>query len=45
MIRKLKRAVRTAIDHIIFDFRFRFDEWDRSIDLLGKEVLPRLRKL
>ncbi|MCU1260048.1 MAG: hypothetical protein JWO80_2933, partial [Bryobacterales bacterium] len=30
---------------IVFDFRFRFDEWEKSLELLGTEVLPRLRKL
>jgi alkanesulfonate monooxygenase SsuD/methylene tetrahydromethanopterin reductase-like flavin-dependent oxidoreductase (luciferase family) len=45
IVNEVKKFLEVGIDHIIFDFRFRFDEWDRSIDLLGKEVLPRLRKL
>ncbi len=41
----VKKYLEVGIDHIIFDFRFRYDEWDSQLDLLGKEVLPRLRKL
>jgi alkanesulfonate monooxygenase SsuD/methylene tetrahydromethanopterin reductase-like flavin-dependent oxidoreductase (luciferase family) len=45
VVDEVKKYLEVGIDLIVFDFRFRFDEWDRSIDLLGKEVLPRLRKL
>jgi len=45
IVREVQKYLEVGIDHIIFDFRFRFDEWDLSVDLLGKEVLPRLRKL
>jgi hypothetical protein len=41
----VKKYLEVGIDHIVFDLRFRYDEWERSIDLLGKEVLPRVRKL
>jgi alkanesulfonate monooxygenase SsuD/methylene tetrahydromethanopterin reductase-like flavin-dependent oxidoreductase (luciferase family) len=45
VVEQVKKYLEVGIDHIVFDFRFRYDEWDRSIELLGKEVLPRLRKL
>ncbi len=45
VIREVEKYLEVGIDHLVFDLRFRFDEWDRSIELLGKEVLPRLRKL
>lgn len=45
VVNEVKKYLEAGIDHIIFDFRFRYDEWDLSLDLLGKEVLPRLRKL
>ena len=32
-----------GLDHIVYDFRFRFDDWEEQLDLLGKEVLPQLR--
>jgi alkanesulfonate monooxygenase SsuD/methylene tetrahydromethanopterin reductase-like flavin-dependent oxidoreductase (luciferase family) len=31
-------------EHLVFDFRFKFDRFFEQIDLLGREVLPRLRK-
>jgi alkanesulfonate monooxygenase SsuD/methylene tetrahydromethanopterin reductase-like flavin-dependent oxidoreductase (luciferase family) len=31
-------------EHLVFDFRFKFDRFLEQIDLLGNEVLPRLRK-
>ncbi len=45
IVREVQKFLEVGIDLIVFDFRFRFDEYDRSIELLGKEVLPRLRKL
>jgi alkanesulfonate monooxygenase SsuD/methylene tetrahydromethanopterin reductase-like flavin-dependent oxidoreductase (luciferase family) len=31
-------------EHLVFDFRFKFDRFFEQIQLLGEEVLPRLRK-
>jgi alkanesulfonate monooxygenase SsuD/methylene tetrahydromethanopterin reductase-like flavin-dependent oxidoreductase (luciferase family) len=45
VVREVEKYLEVGIDHLVFDFRFAFDEWDRSIELLGTEVLPRLRKL
>ena len=45
VVNEVQKFLAVGIDHIVFDFRFRFDDWFESIDLLGKEVLPRLRKL
>lgn len=45
IVRDVQRYLETGIDHIVFDLRFRFDEWDYCMELLGKEVLPKLRKL
>jgi alkanesulfonate monooxygenase SsuD/methylene tetrahydromethanopterin reductase-like flavin-dependent oxidoreductase (luciferase family) len=45
VVNEVKKYLEVGIDHIVFDLRFRYDEWERSIDLLGKEVLPRVRKL
>jgi alkanesulfonate monooxygenase SsuD/methylene tetrahydromethanopterin reductase-like flavin-dependent oxidoreductase (luciferase family) len=33
---------RVGVEHLVFDLRFQFDRWFESIDLLGKEVLPRV---
>lgn len=45
IVNDVRRYLELGIDLIVFDFRFRFDEWDQSLEMLGKEVLPRLRKL
>jgi alkanesulfonate monooxygenase SsuD/methylene tetrahydromethanopterin reductase-like flavin-dependent oxidoreductase (luciferase family) len=35
---------RAGNEHLVFDFRFKFDRWYEQIELLGSEVLPRLRQ-
>jgi alkanesulfonate monooxygenase SsuD/methylene tetrahydromethanopterin reductase-like flavin-dependent oxidoreductase (luciferase family) len=32
-----------GVEHLVFDFRFKFDQWYEQIELLGNEVLPKLR--
>lgn len=32
-----------GVEHLVFDFRFKFDKWFEQIELLGSEVLPQLR--
>jgi alkanesulfonate monooxygenase SsuD/methylene tetrahydromethanopterin reductase-like flavin-dependent oxidoreductase (luciferase family) len=32
-----------GVEHLVFDFRFKFDKWFDQIELLGSEVLPKLR--
>lgn len=39
--RKFEEA---GVEHVVFDFRFKFDKWFEQIELLGAEVLPRLRR-
>lgn len=38
--RKFEQA---GVEHLVFDFRFKFDAWYDQIELLGTEVLPKLR--
>ena len=45
IVHETQKFLEVGIDHLVFDFRFRFEDWFESIDLLGKEVLPRLRQL
>ncbi|MFN7949715.1 MAG: LLM class flavin-dependent oxidoreductase [Blastocatellia bacterium] len=45
VVKEVGKYLEVGIDHLVFDFRFRYDEWDESIELLGQEVLPRLRRL
>lgn len=44
VVGQVKNFLEVGIDHLIFDLRFRYDEWFYCMDLLGKEVLPQLRK-
>ncbi|HEX3336519.1 MAG TPA: LLM class flavin-dependent oxidoreductase [Jatrophihabitans sp.] len=32
-----------GVEHLVFDFRFKFDKWYEQIELLGTEVLPALK--
>lgn len=36
---------RAGVDHLVFDLRLKFQRWFEQIDLLGSEVLPRVRQL
>jgi alkanesulfonate monooxygenase SsuD/methylene tetrahydromethanopterin reductase-like flavin-dependent oxidoreductase (luciferase family) len=38
-----KKFEALGVEHLVFDFRFKFDKWYEQIELLGKEVLPKLR--
>jgi alkanesulfonate monooxygenase SsuD/methylene tetrahydromethanopterin reductase-like flavin-dependent oxidoreductase (luciferase family) len=44
VVKDVEKYLEVGIDHIVFDLRFRFDEWDQCMNLIGKEVLPELRK-
>lgn len=33
-----------GLTHIVYDLRFRFDEWRECVRILGQEVLPELRR-
>ena len=32
-----------GVEHLVFDFRFKFEKWYEQIELLGNEVLPKLK--
>ncbi len=34
---------KAGADHVVFDLRFRYADWQQQIDFLGREVLPVLR--
>jgi alkanesulfonate monooxygenase SsuD/methylene tetrahydromethanopterin reductase-like flavin-dependent oxidoreductase (luciferase family) len=38
-----RRYQQLGLCHIVYDLRFRFADWDACLQLLGEEVLPRLR--
>jgi alkanesulfonate monooxygenase SsuD/methylene tetrahydromethanopterin reductase-like flavin-dependent oxidoreductase (luciferase family) len=38
-----KKFEALGVEHLVFDFRFKFEKWFDQIELLGNEVLPKLR--
>ena len=42
-VRECKKFEEAGNEHLVFDFRFKFDRWFEQIELIGKEVLPKLR--
>ncbi|MBB5078152.1 LLM class flavin-dependent oxidoreductase [Nonomuraea endophytica] len=43
IVDEVKKFEAAGVEHLVFDFRFSFPRWFEVIDLLGTEVLPRLR--
>ena len=43
VVKDTRRYEDGGLDHIVYDLRFRYDDWYEQIDLLGKEVLPAVR--
>lgn len=44
VVKEVEKYLEVGIDHLIFDLRFRYDEWIYCLEMLGQKVLPRLRK-
>lgn len=42
-VEQVKRFQEVGTEHLVFDFRFKFDRFFEQIELLGTEVLPKLR--
>ena len=42
-VEECKKFEAAGVEHLVFDFRFKFDKWFEQIELIGSEVLPRLR--
>lgn len=38
--KEVEKYAQRGLDHLVFDLRFRFDEFDECLTLLGKEVIP-----
>lgn len=43
VVHEVKKFEALGVEHLVFDFRFKFDQWYEQIELLGAEVLPKLR--
>lgn len=42
-VEQIRRFEAIGTEHLVFDFRFKFDRFFEQIELLGREVLPKLR--
>ncbi|MCW2700299.1 MAG: luciferase [Blastococcus sp.] len=42
-VEEIRKFEAVGVEHLVFDFRFKFDKWFEQIELLGTEVLPKLR--
>jgi alkanesulfonate monooxygenase SsuD/methylene tetrahydromethanopterin reductase-like flavin-dependent oxidoreductase (luciferase family) len=42
-VEEIRKFEALGVEHLVFDFRFKFDKWFDQIELLGTEVLPKLR--
>jgi alkanesulfonate monooxygenase SsuD/methylene tetrahydromethanopterin reductase-like flavin-dependent oxidoreductase (luciferase family) len=42
-VREIKKFEALGVEHMVFDFRFKFDKFFEQIELLGTEVLPKFR--
>ncbi|MCL6538632.1 MAG: LLM class flavin-dependent oxidoreductase [Acidothermus sp.] len=44
VVEECKKFEALGVEHLVFDFRFKFQRWYEQIEILGTEVLPKLRK-
>lgn len=43
IVDEVKKFEAVGVEHLVFDFRFKFHRWFEQIELLGTQVLPHLR--
>lgn len=43
VVEQVREFDKIGVNHLVFDFRFKFDQWFEQIELLGNEVLPKLK--
>jgi alkanesulfonate monooxygenase SsuD/methylene tetrahydromethanopterin reductase-like flavin-dependent oxidoreductase (luciferase family) len=44
-VAELAKFAAVGVEHLVFDFRFKFDKWFDQIELLGSEVISKLSKV
>jgi alkanesulfonate monooxygenase SsuD/methylene tetrahydromethanopterin reductase-like flavin-dependent oxidoreductase (luciferase family) len=44
VVEQVAKFEAVGVEHLVFDFRLRFEEWFNSIELLGTKVLPQLHR-
>jgi alkanesulfonate monooxygenase SsuD/methylene tetrahydromethanopterin reductase-like flavin-dependent oxidoreductase (luciferase family) len=43
-VREIEKFAAVGVEHLVFDFRFKFDKWFDQIELLGSEVINKVAK-
>lgn len=43
VVNEVRKFQEAGVEHLVFDFRFKFEKFFEQIELLGKEVLPKFR--
>jgi alkanesulfonate monooxygenase SsuD/methylene tetrahydromethanopterin reductase-like flavin-dependent oxidoreductase (luciferase family) len=43
VVNEVRKFQDAGVEHLVFDFRFKFEKFFEQIELLGKEVLPKFR--
>jgi alkanesulfonate monooxygenase SsuD/methylene tetrahydromethanopterin reductase-like flavin-dependent oxidoreductase (luciferase family) len=43
-VQEIEQFAAAGVEHIVFDFRFKFDRWFEQIELLGSEVIGRVNQ-
>jgi alkanesulfonate monooxygenase SsuD/methylene tetrahydromethanopterin reductase-like flavin-dependent oxidoreductase (luciferase family) len=43
VVEEVKKFAAVGVEHLVFDLRLRYDRWFDGIELLGNQVLPKLR--
>jgi alkanesulfonate monooxygenase SsuD/methylene tetrahydromethanopterin reductase-like flavin-dependent oxidoreductase (luciferase family) len=41
---QIAELAETGLDHVTFDLRLQFDRYEETLELLGSDVLPELRR-
>src|SRR5581483_8410007 len=44
-VQEIERFAATGVEHLVFDFRFKFDKWFDQIELLGTEVINKVNQV
>jgi hypothetical protein len=44
IVQETRKFQDAGLEHIVYDLRFRFDQWRECVSILGEEVLPELRQ-
>jgi ABC-type Fe3+-hydroxamate transport system substrate-binding protein len=43
-VAEIDKFAAVGVEHLVFDFRFKFDKWFDQIELLGSEVINKVAK-